>query len=75
MSAEVRSLGEAYPEEQARCRELIERYQELAKLPGVNVSFAVAGIKDVLRRADRAAIEQDTVAMLRIYQEMKEIES
>lgn len=65
------TLGEMFPKEQMRCRELLEQYAECAKLPGVNVNFAVAAIKDVLRRADQAAISGDPVAMLRLYEEMK----
>lgn len=63
------SLGEAYPKEQARCREALRIYQEIGA-PG---RFASLMLEDLLRRADRAAIEGDTVAMLRIYAEMKEV--
>lgn len=69
--SEVKSLGEAFPEEQARVRTVLGYYKEI----GPAGAFGALMIEDVLRRADRAAIEQDTVAMLRIYQEMKEIES
>jgi len=65
------SLGDAYPKEQARLRECLGRYQELRSMPGVNVSFALAAIEDVLRRADEAAISGDLPAMIRLYQEMQ----
>lgn len=65
------SLGEQYPIEQERCRELISQYELLRNLPNVNCAFAIAAIKDVLRRADEAAIGGDVVAMLRSYEEMK----
>jgi hypothetical protein len=65
------SLGEEYPKEQARCREVLATYEQLRNMPGVNVSFAVTMIEGVLQRADRAAIEGDVVAMIRCYEEMK----
>lgn len=65
------TLGDAYPKEQERLRKLLETYEEVRKL-GAFVDFAVAGIKDVQRRADEAAISGDVVAMLRMYQEMKD---
>jgi len=64
----VNTLGDAYPQEQERCRELLAAYKEI----GPAGAFGHAMISDVLRRADRAAMEQDLVAMIRIYQEMKE---
>lgn len=63
------SLGTAYPKEQARCREALRIYQEIGP-PG---RFASMMIEDLLRRADKAVIEGDTVAMIRLYQEMKEV--
>ena len=38
---------------------------------GVAGAFAAAMIEDTLRRADRAAIEGDAVAMIRVFKEMK----
>lgn len=70
MTTEVKSLGESFPEEQERCRELLTAYHEA----GPAGMFAHAMLSDLLKRADRAAIEGDTVAMIRIYQEMKECE-
>ncbi len=66
------SLGEAYPKEQARCRELLRQYEEIRNLPGVNVNFAVAMIEKTLKEADQAAISGDPVAMLRAYEAMKD---
>lgn len=65
------TIGEEYPKEQARCRELLEQYASLRTMPNVNVEFAIVAIEDVLRRADKAAISGDVVAMLRSYKEMK----
>ena len=62
------SLGEEYPKEQARCRELLTQYQEIGP-PG---RFGALMIEDMLRRADEAAISGDVIAMIRLYEEMKE---
>lgn len=68
MTTQINSLADAYPKEQARLRSLIEIYREI----GPAGQFGRVMIDDVLRRADKASAEQDTVAMLRMYQEMKE---
>ena len=62
------NLAEGYPKEQARCRELLEAYKSI----GTAGAFAHMIISDVLRRADKAAAEQDLAAMIRVYKEMKE---
>lgn len=64
------TLGEDFPREQARVREVLGHYREIGPVG----TFGAMMIEDVLRRADVAAIEGDTVAMMRVYQEMKEIE-
>ena len=61
------SLGEAYPQEQARCRELLREYEAI----GVSGRWGKAVIEEVLSRADKAAIAGDIVAMIGVYQEMK----
>lgn len=66
----AKSLGEAFPEEQARLRRLLGYGREI----GPAGAFYCAVIEDVLRRADRAAIEGDAVAMIGIFNEMREIE-
>jgi hypothetical protein len=65
------TLGEAYPIEQARLRELLVAAQ--AHLP--NTRFYCIVIEDLLRRADRASIEQNLREMIVIYHAMKEIEA
>lgn len=66
------TLGDAYPKQQERCRQLLETYAKVKKLaPEAFTDFAVAAIKDILKRADEAAISGDVVAMLRSYEEMK----
>ena len=61
-------LADAFVAEQARCRELLADYRSLPNNVG-----AIGGmfIEDMLQRADRAVMEGDVVAMLRIYQEMQ----
>lgn len=63
----VTTLGEAYPREQERCRELLATYKELGPVG----SFGAAAISDVLRRADAAVISGDLAQMIALYQEMK----
>lgn len=62
------SLGEAYPIEQERLRELLIQYKKIGPVG----TFGYMMISDVLKRADKAAIEQDLPSMIRIYQEMKD---
>lgn len=64
------TLGEAYPLEQARLRELLAQYREL----GHAGTFGYLVIESILRQADKAAIEGDLPAMVRLYQEMKKCE-
>jgi len=64
------SLGEAFPREQARVREILGYYKEI----GPAGAFGVALIEDILRRADRAAISGDVVEMIRVYKEMQGVE-
>lgn len=61
------TLGEDYPVQQARCRELLEQYKAI----GPNGAFGHLMISQVLARADHAAMSGDVVAMLRSFEEMK----
>lgn len=63
----VVSLGEAFPLEQQRVRELIPLYQAI----GPAGSFGLWAINQALARAERAAASGDVVAMLRSYEELK----
>ncbi len=65
--SEVKSLGEALPEEQARCRELLIQYKEI----GPAGNFAAIMIEQDLKNADEAVISGDIVAMMRAYQALK----
>ena len=61
------SLGEEYPVQQARCRELLSAYKEI----GPSGAFGHIMIEQVLQRADEAAISGDLVAMIQSFEEMK----
>lgn len=64
------SLGDAYPKQQERCRKILVQYIQI----GQAGAFGRALLEDLLRRADRAAIEQDLPAMIRCYKEMQDFE-
>ena len=61
-----KSVGEAFPEEQARVRELLALYKTIP-----TGFFGAAMIEQVLKRADQAAISGDIVAIIRSYEELK----
>lgn len=61
------SLADAFLKEQERCRELVTQYKAI----GPHGAFGALHINDVLRRAEAAVMNGDTVAMLRIYEELK----
>ena len=63
------SLGEEFPKEQARCREVLGVYREL----GPSGSFAAHMVEAVLRLADEAAASGDVLAMLQAFEEMKKV--
>lgn len=65
-----KSLAEALPEQQARCRELLNIYREI----GPAGQFGAMVIEAALQRADRAAARQDVVAMLAAYKELEALE-
>lgn len=64
------TLGDEFPTQQARLRTLLGYGKEI----GPAGFFYCAVIEDVLKRADKAAIEQDLPAKISIYQEMKRFE-
>ncbi len=61
------SVGEAFPLEQARVRELLSEYN----LIGPAGMFGAAMLEQALQRADQAAISGDVTAILRSYKELK----
>jgi len=63
------SLGEALPREMARVRdEVMPAYEEI----GPSGAFALAFMRADLDAAARAMAEGDVVAMLRVYQSLKD---
>lgn len=64
----MKTLGDDFPKEQERIRECIEHGLEI----GPAGAFYVAMARDLLKRADRAAISGDVTQMLAVYQEMRE---
>lgn len=65
------SVGEEFPKEQARVREILEQYKAI----GPAGAFGAAWIGNVLKRADEAAISGDVVAIIRSYQEMQAVKA
>lgn len=63
------SVGEDFPKEQARVRELLGVYRSIPQ-----GAFGAMMLEDVLRRADEAAMSGDPVAILRSYKELKDCE-
>lgn len=67
----METLATALPKEQARVRELLGHYREI----GPAGMFGAAMIEQSLRAADAAVISGDVLAMLRAYEDLKDIES
>lgn len=61
------TLGEDYPKEQARCRELLALYAEIP-----TGAFGSAAISAVLKEADEAAISGDLPRMIAAFKAMKD---
>lgn len=61
------SVGEQFPQEQKRVRELLTQYRAI----GTAGAFGALMIEQVLQRADRAAMGGDPVEILRAYNELK----
>lgn len=61
------TLGEDYPNQQKRCRELLILYEQI----GSDGIFGAAVIRQTLKEADEAAISEDLPRMIRAYEDMK----
>lgn len=59
------SLGEKYPEELQRCKEILALYKEF------NQPFGVAVLKKVIKEAEQAWQEKDLIKMLQCYKQME----
>ena len=64
------SLGEEFPIEQARVREVLGIYKEI----GPAGAFGAMNIEIALREADQAAVSGDLIRMMMAYEELKSIE-
>lgn len=64
------SVGEDFPNEQARVRTIQQHAREI----GPAGAFLVAICELALRNAEQAAISGDLVAILRAYQDLKEFQ-
>lgn len=64
------SVGDDFPRQQARCRELLQAYKDI----GPAGTFGAVLIEAALKRADTAAISGDVLAILRSYGELKGFE-
>lgn len=65
------TLGHEFPKEIERTKVKLSHYMEI---PAASRWFAETLIRDILRRAEKAWAEQDTIAMIGLYKEMQEIE-
>lgn len=68
-SNQMTTVGDDFPIELERVRELLGIYESLPLQSGF---FGVAVLKDLIKRAEKAQAENDVVAMVRTYAEMKE---
>lgn len=64
------SVGEDFPKQQARARELLRQYRDI----GPAGTFGALMIEQALRRADAAAMSGDVVAIVRSYEELRDLE-
>jgi len=63
------SVGEDFPKQQARARELLQQYREIGPAGG----FGALMIEQALQRADQAAMSGDVVAIVRSYEELRNL--
>ncbi|MFA6165405.1 MAG: hypothetical protein WC700_02230 [Gemmatimonadaceae bacterium] len=61
------SVGEAFPREQERVRELLIEYDKLGPVG----AFGALMLRDTLARADAAMASGDVIAILRSYEELR----
>lgn len=62
---------EAFPREQQRVRDLLDRYRSVDGAPNVDVKFEIAAMEQVLRRASEALASGDLERILGSYYELK----
>lgn len=71
MSTETTSLAEALPKEIQRCQEVLGWYKEI----GPAGAFGHAMITASIAAAHKAMMEGDVVAMIKAYNDLKEVKS
>jgi len=71
MTEPTTTLGDEYPIEQERLRNLLQQYIEI----GPAGTLGAVMIKASLAEADAAAVSGDLVRMIRAFQDMKEFKS
>lgn len=71
MTDESTSVGEDFPKQQARVREVLGLYRDI----GPNGMFGATMIEQTLREADEAQASGDIVRILQSYQALKAIEA
>lgn len=64
------SLGEDFPKQQARVRELLVEYRKI----GPAGAFSAMMIGAALAEAEKAAISGDVVAIMKAYKKLKDCE-
>jgi hypothetical protein len=63
------SVGEDFPRQQQRARELLKAYQDI----GPEGYFGVQVIQSALEKADQALASGDVVAILRSYEQLRDL--
>ena len=71
MATETTTLADALPKEIQRCQEVLGWYKEIGPVG----AFGHAMITASIAAAHKAMIEGDVVAMIRAYEDLKEIKS
>lgn len=66
---EVGSLGDAFPEELERVKEALDAYRSI----GSAGAFACSWIAPLVLAAEKATLDQDAVAMVRLYPELQKV--
>ena len=71
MSTESTSVGEDFPKQQARVREVLKLYHDI----GPAGAFGAIMIETTLREADEAQASGDIIKILQSYESLKAIEA
>lgn len=66
----MKTLAEALPEEMVRVRAILDIYKQLGPVG----AFGAAGIEQSLQAAEKAILNGDTVAMIKAYEDLRDIE-